>query len=381
MSYPRLFLLLALACPPAAAQDSLDAPAPAATKRVRNYWFQDRSHFPLLRAEPRGDQIKATVAGLIGPYQYAQTESFSWLPGGSRLGMDLSVGREVPVYARDTGLRDEPLGPHDWGLEFVIPVSFHMLWDVTDRSFPIINNDYRFGVTGRFTRGISLRSRRESVAGWAREPADHLLGVKLQVGHESSHLGDEITVAAMARRDPAFERMNPSFEFIDAAVGLMRIRRLERSSGSGQPLFALSRSSVRGGLVYRVSILSGEQTFYTADPLSVQRDVRLSRRRAEPYVQFETEGPSRFLRRRDSFLSVDLRRKIVYDYHKASDAAKEDTRWSVNALLGTRTRAKGAPLPGNVGVYLRGYYGVNPHGQFRSDPDFWMVGLGILIDR
>jgi hypothetical protein len=301
--------------------------------------------------------------------------------------MDLSVGREVPVYARDNKRQGEPLGAGDWGFEFVVPISFHMLWDITDRSFPIVNNDYRFGFTGRLTRGILLPSSVDTVGRWERSRARDAVGVKLQTGHESSHLGDEITVAALARQDPAFERMNPSFEFVDAAVGFMRHRDAveltgtDKPEGQGQPRTASSVWSVRAGLVHRVSILSKEQSFYTSDSLSVQRPVPLSHRRTEPYIQFEAEGPSRLLRRRFMWFSIDLRRKIVYDYHKPSDEAPEETRWSMNALLGTRARAQGHLLPGNSSVYLRGYYGVNPHGQFRSDPDFWMVGLGILIDR
>lgn len=292
--------------------------------------------------------------------------------------MDLSIGREIPVYTRDTGLTGEPLGPDDWGFEFVFPVSFHMLWDITDTSNPIINNDYRFGLIGRFTRGVSLPSALR------RSGARDALGLKLQVGHESSHLGDEITVAAVARGDSTFERMNPSFEFVDAAIGFMRHRDildLPAPGDTGPPRTASSRWSIRAGAVHRVSILSKDQSFYTADPLSVTRPVAFSHQRTEPYVQFEAEGPSRLMPWRNGWASVDLRRKIVYDYRKASDDTPEDTQWSVNALLGTRVRAQGHLVTPDVSLYLRGYYGVNPHGQFRSDPDFWMVGLGILIDR
>jgi hypothetical protein len=385
MSYFRFLLLLVLACAPAAAQDSHPSPAPGVpAPRARGYWFQDRSHFPLLRAEPRGDQLKATILGLIGPYQYAQTRSFSWAPDGSRLGMDLSVGREIPVYTVDTGKRGEPLGADDWGFEFVIPVSFHMLWDVTDTSNPIVNNDYRFGLIGRLTHGISLPSSVDTLGQWEYLRARNAVGVKVQVGHESSHLGDELTVAAISRADSTFERMNPSFEFVDVAVGFMSHRnawRLASSNDVGPPPTATSRWSIRAGAVHRLSILSKDQSFYIADPLSVTRAVPLSRRRTEPYVQFEVDGPTRFWDWRDLFLSMDLRRKVVYDYNKVSDDELEDTRWSVNALVGTRVRSEGHLLPPNVGVYLRGYYGVNPHGQFRSDPDFWMVGLGVLLDR
>jgi hypothetical protein len=27
----------------------------------------------------------------------------------------------------------------------------------------------------------------------------------------------------------------------------------------------------------------------------------------------------------------------------------------------------------------RAYYGVNPHGQFRSQSDYWMLAIGVLL--
>ena len=80
------------------------------------------------------------------------------------------------------------------------PISFHVIEDFKERRLPIVDTDYRFGFMVKFQRQF------EKVG----------LGIRfVPWNHESTHLGDEYTI--LASRDPAFERINVSYENWDTA--------------------------------------------------------------------------------------------------------------------------------------------------------------------
>ena len=141
-----------------------------------------------------------------------------------------------------------------------------------------------------------------------------------------------------------------------------------------------------------------------------QRDVVKSERNFEPYIQYQFHAPHRtkLFRSRSArrarratpapallqpgagaferparwapFVSMDLRRRIVLDFNKASADIKEDTQWSVNLLGGIRSQ------PGNFRfaikeIYARFYHGVNPHGQLRNQKDYLAGGLRRQLRR
>ena len=77
------------------------------------------------------------------------------------------------------------------------------------------------------------------------------------------------------------------------------------------------------------------------------------------------------------FFSYEGRLRTVYDYRKTSASQREDRQFSSTAVVGLRDCAparRGMPA-----LILKGYYGVNPHGQFRNQPNYWMYGIGMLL--
>jgi len=306
--------------------------------------FQERGYYDALIAEPRAANINVMFVGWSDEVPYAQRP-------GKRQVWDIGLGKEIPVCGWETASsRDEPLGDGDWGVGLWAPVSFHMMEDFLDVSNPILNTDYRFSVMGKAQAGIGEEA-------W--------MGLRIQVGHESTHLGDEFTHEAVRNR-PDFERINVSYEYWE--LGLSFDKTLAEDH----------KVTLRLG---GIGLLDNRKGFYSDSLLDESRELPRSRKNFEPIAGVEYElqracpvigwGP---------FLSVDLRDKTVYDYHKASAGQLEETQLSVNALVGlhrleTRYGEKGSPE-----FYVRYYYGVNPHGQFRSQKDYSLVGLGYRVD-
>jgi hypothetical protein len=49
-------------------------------------------------------------------------------------------------------------------------------------------------------------------------------------------------------------------------------------------------------------------------------------------------------------------------------------------MIGLRDIMRRPKERGAADLYLRFYYGVNPKGQFRSQRDYRLIGLGLRVD-
>jgi hypothetical protein len=360
-------------------------PAPV-TRHWRNEWFRDRDFFDPLIAEPRAPQIAFTFPAWIPELEFS-------VEPGNRLAWEVSLGREIPIFTR-ANFDDATRGlKGSQGFGFWVDVSFHMLEDMgKDPSNPIINTDYRFSLAKlKYYRVISV-----SPPTTGPNPVRRWKSLAFRADlyhHESTHLGDEFVINGQGAH-PEFERQNVSFEFWDLTGAF----NWERGDGL--------KHSVRGGTTGLVNPSNGYYSDHTLMfPEESRRDVAKSKRNFEPYVQYEFFAPHRTKNAVDPFgtpgggavpgpalqsgagaferparwapfVSMDLRQRIVLNFKKESADIKEDTQWSVNLLGGIRSQ------PGNFRfaikeIYLRYYYGVNPHGQLRNQDDFWLIGFGV----
>ncbi len=368
-----------------AATDLHTQPVTAPERRWHNDWFRDRPYFDPVVAEPRAPQIAFTFPA------WAKETEFAVEPG-SRLVWDITVGREIPVFTR-ANFDEATLRAGSQGFGYWFDLSFHMMEDMgKDPSNPIINTDYRFSLGKiKYYRVLSVSSdtvprRWKSMA--FRWDIYH---------HESTHLGDEYVIQGQAVH-PEFERINVSYEFYDITGAF------NWEGGDGL------LHSIRGGTTGLVKPSHGYYSDHTLQfPEEDQRAVIKTERNFEPYIQYQFHAPFRSRISADPFAkpgapapsggtaagpapqpdsaferparwaffgSADLRRRIVFDYHKLSEDIKEDTQWSFNLLAGIRSQ------PGNFRfsikeIYARVYRGVNPNGQLRNQKDFWIVGLGV----
>ena len=64
---------------------------------------------------------------------------------GTRFSWQITLGREIPIFAVSTQIADGEMDPKEWGLGVWTPVHFHVIEDFKDPSAPIVDTDYRSG--------------------------------------------------------------------------------------------------------------------------------------------------------------------------------------------------------------------------------------------
>ena len=307
----------------------------------RTWTFEDRYYYEALKAEPRAARISLIVPGWSEAFPFSEET-------GDRFAWQITLGRELPIVGVESAIPNGRFGPGQWGVGLWIPVSFHMIEDFKDDSNPIVNTDYRFGAMAKAQVGLERDAQLEfRLTPWA---------------HESTHLGDEFTINA-ARLFPTFERVNVSYEYYEYGVS-----------------YHTSSWTIRHGGIN----LWGEDGYYS-DHLLGDDTPTLSPSVAnyEPSFGIEWTAPEVVKPNgtigRALFVSLDLRRRLIYQFHRAP-GVDERHQWSWSLAVGRALPedVTGVPLRD---YFLQLYHGVNPHGQLRSQPDYTYVGLGFTFGR
>ncbi|GIV38286.1 MAG: hypothetical protein KatS3mg033_0086 [Thermonema sp.] len=257
-----------------------------------------------------------------------------------------------------------PLAVHRsprWQWALSIPISFSVWFDFLEaRTSPILNTDYRVGVLewNAFFElsGVPFRN----------------IGIRwVPLFHESTHLGDELTIERLRNALP-ITRINVSYEVMDLAFLLNQPRADEQNH-----MFVLGA---------RI-LWDARKGWYRADPLeSDTSKVPPSRRSAEPYFQYQWQKPSSFWGYGGLWvLSVDMSLRVRYGYpwyEKRGSLWIEHARQEayepcMNLLAGYRWRSNDGSLS-NTFTYMRLYWGINYHGQFRNLGNFPVLGVGVI---
>jgi hypothetical protein len=313
--------------------------APSSLAAQAQWWiFENRPYFKPFRAAVRDANVSATIA-LVDRVDYLVK------PTSFRTSWDIDLGAELPLFGRESeSLVDRRVGPgaNAWGFWF--PIDFHMIEDLfVDDSNPILNTDYRFGLMFKYIRGVRERDN---------------VGIRAHVGHESTHIGDEFAIVAQRTYPAEFERINVSWEFLDAVVMLDR----EWEGG------ALGRvwMGVTTTLPFKDSYYSVDAESVTESPLG---PVTTSTNWIDPHMGIEIEREGILFTGKGSlFASVEMRWRSIYDYHKTAATDRERRQLSTNVIVGARK--SGHSEYGRFSPFLRLYHGVNPHGQFRNQTGF-----------
>jgi hypothetical protein len=339
-----LFLILFLAIASSVAAQTPPAPCDT-TKASGELTFQPfatRAWFQPLIAEPRGAQTQF--------YLWGQAKSFPYMSGGSHINLwEVNVGKELPVGAFEKGATDGSLlDCHGWGLGLWVPGSLHLIANTGEMSVPILNQDYRMAIAVKLAHAVTPRD---------------LVSIKAQLGHESTHLGDEFVVQAIETYGDDFLRVNVSFEYLEIGVDWQRFLGASRQHSI----------AVRGSAVQSMGF-GGAPGWYSPQA-SNGRFIYTSAVNFEPGVgaEYLPQGTHGWR----PFVSYDGRLRTVYDYQKTSADQREDRQFSSSLVVGLRQL--GWANRGMPDVIGKAYYGVNPHGQFRSQPGFWIVAVGLLL--
>jgi len=187
------------------------------------------------------------------------------------------------------------------------------------------------------------------------------IGVNLiPMYHESTHLGDELVIVGL--EDPDFYRVNVSYESWVLSLTLNDPDTLEGNIFS-------TRVGMQG-------VWFPEDGFYQYKLSETQgQELLPSERLFKYWIQFNwrrTHGlgaSERF----HQINSIELRNRIKYGY-TADDP--ERRTWNINAYVGWIYNSDSYR---KVGGFLRVYYGINPHGQFRNIDEYYFIGLSLVV--
>ena len=323
--------------------DGADAPAAAVEAAAEVLGghvkaFRDFPWYEPLRAEPHEGKVQLLIPAWAKEFPHS-------VEPGTRFSWQITLGREIPIVAVTPQIADANgrMDPKTWGIGLWTPVHFHVIEDFKDPSAPIVDTDYRFGAMVKFQYGLS-KTR------W--------LGIRYTPwAHESTHLGDEYTIVA-PMVDPAFERVNVSYEYQEYGISFEASDLLSEGD---------DWTFRHGGI-----IPWGSDGYYSDHLLtSDEPTLTPSKKNYEPSFGVEFLMPE--WRDRQTYFSFDLRDKLIYNYHQTPESP-ETRQWSFNLQIG-RT------APANERRALKDYFiqfyrGVNPYGQLRSQKDWWSIGIG-----
>lgn len=345
-------------------------------------YLQDIGARPVRISDRQEPATKVELAAGGGYYLDPERKDPLQPEGSSKPYLLVDVGALNPLFAMsnvDGGIDgiDNPEAPFDtgeWGLQFSLPIGFHLFWDAFAPNNPILDTDYTFGfdLAGRYA--LTKRLEVRAGASW---------------GHISTHLGDEYVIAARADRSGVpFDRVNVSYWPLRLQGGLRRswLHSPDKPvtrwlvDVNGELEYTNRPQSLRGftsppGDYY--SLIPGE-----ADPGRVPT----ARSAVEPAVTIDVRdygstgmgGDATSAPRAGYWrLAATLAWRTVFPYHYDRVTARREAALDVvgGRAFGTRIKlgARQAML------YARYYRGPNPYGQFRNDPSMTFLGLGLAI--
>jgi len=269
---------------------------------------------------------------------------------------ELNLGTEIPLLNWSKGKHK---------IAVLFPFSFKVWLDLfEDVTAPVLNTDYQAGMELNYLYHINRNFIKN-------------LGVKfIPVLHESTHIGDEITIYRINRNFP-ITRVNVSYEVTEIALQLNDPMNENREN-----------LSFKLGTKYLLNPNKGWYfaTKEDADTLKIAD----SKRWIEPYFQIQYQKTKGFLATQNLMfvLSTDFRMRIKFGYpyytinnnNVIENSNNEEYSPSVNFLLGWKYKNADSSLS-RIGFYLRTYYGINYHGQFRNQDQFKFMGISIIYEN
>ncbi len=319
---------------------------PSGHLAAQGWWsFEDRDYFAPLTSGVREPHVSALAIAWADRMAYLVEDE------DPRRVWDIDLGVELPIAGWELGIaQGGRVSEGGLGIGLWLPIDFHMIEDFVDVSNPIVNTDYRFGGALKLQYGLT---------------PERFLGLRVMAGHESTHLGDEFSVAGLREFPDTFERINVSWEFLDLGV-----------------LYEDLYGPVWSARVGVTTTLPFRDSYYSVDALSATQSalgpVTESSRWVDPYFGLEAEWEEA-LGSWGPYVSGEARWRSIYDYHKSEPEADEDRQLSFNLVVGVR-KAGGGAL-GRASPFVRLYHGVNPHGQFRNQDDYTQFGIGLRLVR
>ena len=256
-----------------------------------------------------------------------------------------------------------------YGLSFTLPFMIDVFYDRLEwTTSPVLNTSFRFGFldTVFIRRFNSPRTALPfNIYNWT---------LKLSVfKHESTHIGDELTVF----------RMHEGFEII----------RIDVMYNYAELVFTLNdpdgqtrrNNGFKFGILFNYNFRRG---WYWAHHTEANLDlVSPARFPFEFHVQYQYQS-ALFSRGFQTIISFEYRLRQRYRYpFKYWDGANNffinnppNLANCFNIVAGIRYSSQRQGYFSKIGIAARYYFGINPHGQFRSMPYFQKWGLSLIFE-
>ncbi len=240
-----------------------------------------------------------------------------------------------------------------WGID--LPIQNSIIIDMYENcSAPVLNNDYIFGVTFKYYR-----------------PLDHNILKTISVRatpffHESTHIGDEFAIHGI-KNIPHFTRINVSYEAWELYILMNDPYNIPKGNLTS---FGFGISG----------LFSPKKGYYAYDSIEIKsQNIFPSERYMEYFFGTSVRRQEGFLcsEKWTNILSIELSNRVQYNYYMTG---KENRLWNINVLAGYQfTPSVREKWITNTGFYLRYYYGLNPHGMFRSHADYQFIGIASIF--
>lgn len=273
-------------------------------------------------------------------------ESYKWT-------VNTNLGATFPFW---TGNFSE----NKFGLSFSLPVHFRAWVDMFEKTTaPVLNTDYSFAPAQiKFIHRMNKRILKSYSLKF------------VPFYHQSSHIGDELTIY---RRDIGLPltRVNVSYNYAELSLW---INEAEQKVGK--------RHSFRIGFMY---LLNPDKGWYSIHPSEGDTTLAVSINSPyEIYFQYQLQTGKYFLsgEKLQNVFSLELRDRLKYGYPTFSDFdtnIKEYRVANINIYWGWRLNQP-ILISNHLGFGFRVYYGINPHGQFRNNKDYFYSGFSIVLE-
>ena len=268
-----------------------------------------------------------------------------------------NIGLDLQLWSSD--FANEKIG-----LAISAPCSFLIWQDVFGRgTFAVINTDYRIGFGD-----ISFIHRVKNHGLFKNYTIRYA-----PFRHESTHIGDELTIK---RKDEelAITRIDVNYNYSEFVFGI--------NDPDGRK--AMNHHFRIGGLIP----LSQRKGWYAF--LYAEADKEKVEKVKSPYdfyaqYQFQTNTSRSSLQ---GIFSLEVRNRSVYNYPYYDKKGEEEwteyisykeRQWSINGFIGIRYNYR-TGIFSKVGLGIRGYYGLNPYGQYRNTPDYKQLGISLIFE-
>ena len=315
-------------------------------------------HSPLIRVE-------AAYATNSSDYDWGDTDN------ANRLFLFANLGVDIPVWAGN-------FAGGKYGFSLALPFMIDTWYDRFEPiTSPIINASYRFGAFDigfiyRLNEPLRVfpRNAYSSLPGFLRFDIYNWALKLSPFKHESTHLGDELTIHR---------------EWQD-----LPIKRVDVLTNYAELIFTLNdpdgharrNHGFKLGVVFNYSFRDG---WYTV--LESEAETGLVEPATFPFqfhAQYQYQS-ALFGRGFQAIASGEyrLRQRHKYPYSYSGSASRDDKPNLVNCFnvfAGVRYDNQKNNYFSKIGLGARAYIGLNPYGQFRSMPHYRQFGLAFLFE-